>query len=69
MESKQKAFIIGNAKITEKYFPKLCQIALRDPTGLEKQLRSLARADGGTEEDLHSVAVNLETDLQHDALL
>lgn len=61
----ENTIIIAGVILAQKNFPKLYRWAKINPEGLEETLRSLAKASGGTADDLHSIAVNLENDLAH----
>ena len=60
-----KVINIAGVKLTKSQFPNLYRKALKNPSLLEETLRGLARADGGDESNLQSVAINYENDLQH----
>lgn len=61
----ENTIIIAGVKINNEHFPKLYKMAQTNPEGLEKVLRSLAKASGGAQDNLTMDAINLESDLTH----
>lgn len=51
--------------LTQENFPNLYRWAKVNPEGLEETLRSLAKASGGSQDNLTMDAINLENDLAH----
>lgn len=60
-----RLIIIAGVKLDQKNFPKLYRWAQTNPEGLEGTLRSLAKASGGSQDNLTMDAINLENDLAH----
>lgn len=60
-----RQIIIAGVKLDEENFPHLYHRAKINPEGLEATLRSLAKASGGSQDNLTMDAINLENDLAH----
>ncbi|MFA6992765.1 MAG: hypothetical protein WC269_05845 [Candidatus Gracilibacteria bacterium] len=56
---------IGGVEITREDYPHLFRMGQRNPEGLLAQLKGLAKATGS--QDLQSVAMIFENDLEHDS--
>lgn len=62
----KEIIIVAGVSLDPEHFPILYKWAQKRPETLERTLRGLCIASGGGNDNLFSVAVNLESDLQHD---
>lgn len=61
---RKNPIIVLGIELTKEHFPHLYRIAEKNPEGLAEQLQGWAKASGN--EDLRSVAITLEHDLEHE---
>ena len=62
---KNKTIVVAGVKLTKEHFPKLYRWAEKRPETLEQELRAWGKVHK-MEDNLTSVAITLESDMEHE---